>query len=356
MISPRIDALRSNLGEHKLDAILVSSLPNIRYLSGFTGSHALCLLTSSNQFLLTDGRYVQQARSEVTEFQTRFSSGSLFELMRAKKIAANLRRVGYESQTMTVAEFANLKKFFPRLEFIPSSFLIPSLRAIKDSSELASIRGAVEISDKVFQKILGIIKSGMTERAVAAEITYWHARYGAEADAFEPIVASGIRGALPHGRASEKKIQRGELVTLDFGCRYRGYHSDLTRTVSVGPPTSELKKIHRIVLEAQERATEFVKTGIATKKIDAIARSFIVKKKFGKYFNHSLGHGIGLEVHESPHVSRFSKERLATGNVITIEPGVYIPRFGGVRIEDDVLVTTSGGERLNRSPKELLVL
>ncbi len=356
MLSPRIEALRSKLEAQKLDALVVSSLPNIRYLSGFTGSHALCVATKTNQFLLTDGRYVQQSLDEVKNSQIFISSGSLFELMRKHHVARGCHRIGYESQTMSVAEFANLKKTFAKFEFIPASSIVPTLRSVKDSSEIASIKRAAGISDKVFQRILGIIKPGISERDVASELSYWHARHGAEADAFEPIVASGVRGALPHGRASTKKLQSGELVTLDFGCRVDGYHSDITRTVAIGKPHSTLKRMYQIVLDAQRRAMDAVQPGLSGKKLDAVARSFIVKKKYGKFFNHSLGHGLGLEVHELPRVSRLSKETLAVGNVITIEPGVYVPRVGGVRIEDDVLVTVSGGEALSQSPTELIIL
>ncbi len=212
------------------------------------------------------------------------------------------------------------------------------------------------LSEKVFRRILRFVRAGLKEAEVAAEITYWHRKYGADGDAFEPIVASGVRGALPHGRASEKKIKKGELVTLDFGCRLDGYCSDVTRTVAVGQPGDRARRIYRVVLDAQCRAIDAARAGIKARKLDQIARDHIKRRGFGKYFSHSLGHGVGIEIHEQLRLSDRSNDTLMAGNVVTVEPGIYIPGFGGVRIEDDIVIRQEGCEVLNVAEKELIIL
>ena len=201
-----------------------------------------------------------------------------------------------------------------------------------------------------------MIRPGVRECDIAAEISYWHRKYGAECDAFDPIVASGERGAMPHARASEKIIRSGEMVVLDFGCRYRGYNSDITRTIAVGNPSAEMKKVYRIVLDAQKKAIEAVKSGVPARSIDAIARKHIQQNGYGRYFIHSLGHGLGIHVHDPLRVSAISATVLESGNVVTIEPGIYIPGRGGVRIEDDIVVRESGCDILTTSSKELIIV
>ena len=227
---------------------------------------------------------------------------------------------------------------------------------VKDDHEVEMIRRAVGISDKVFDDVLKVIRVGVRELEVAAEISYLHKSLGAERDAFETIVASGERSALPHARATEKKIKAGELLTLDFGCVVNGYNSDITRTIAIGKTSIRAKRMYDVVREAQQEAIESAKGGIWAKDLDAVARKRIERLGYGKYFNHSLGHGLGLHVHERPKVSQLSKERLRSGSVITIEPGVYLPKFGGVRIEDDVLLTESGCVVLNKATKEFIVI
>lgn len=356
MTRRRLEEVRRKLSRLKLQAIVITALPHVRYLTGFTGSNGVCVVTLGDQFLFTDGRYREQVRDEVQGFHTVVTSGSLFEAMKSRKLLAKTSRVGYESQNMSVSSLATLQKQFPRNKFVPTSFLMEEIAAVKDADEIESIKEAVRITDEVFEQILGVIREGVRENEVAAEIAYRHRRLGAEADAFEPIVASGIRGALPHARASAKAIHKGDMVTLDLGCRVRGYHSDLTRTVSVGPPSDELKRVYQVVRDAQEKALGSAKSGMKAKSLDAVARKHIAAQGLGKYFSHSLGHGLGLEVHELPRVSKLSTDTLETGNVITVEPGVYIPGVGGVRIEDDVLIENGSCRVLNSSTKELTVL
>lgn len=257
---------------------------------------------------------------------------------------------------MSVASMRTLKKRFPKNRFPLTSGLIESVATVKDDSEIEHIQRAVAITDKVFKKILTVVRPGVPEKEIAAEISYWHMRYGADTDAFEPIVASGIRGALPHARASEKIIRKGELVTLDFGCRCKGYHSDLTRTIAVGKPSSKARKLYAAVLQAQERAIEAARAGMTGSELDAVSRRSLRRAKLANYFTHSLGHGLGLQVHEMPRLSRLSRDVLLAGTVVTIEPGVYLPGFGGVRIEDDVVIREGHCEVLNSSPKDLIVL
>jgi Xaa-Pro aminopeptidase len=255
-----------------------------------------------------------------------------------------------------VERFRSLKALFPRAQLVPTASIVERLTSIKDKYELDAIRRAVKVSDRVFGAIIQMLRPGLTELDVAAEIAYLHRRYGAEGDAFDPIVASGRRAALPHARASAKRIRRGELVLLDFGCRVAGYHSDLSRTVAVGKPSARLSSMYKVVLDAQTQAIGAVRSGVAAADVDAIARLRIRKQGYGRYFCHSLGHGLGLQVHESPRLSSLSGDVLQRGNVVTIEPGVYVPGSGGVRIEDDVVVQEDHATILNKSPRELLVL
>jgi len=356
MYEQRLAAVRRSLESSKLDAFLVTHLPHVRYLTGFSGSNGLCIIGSRYQCFLTDSRYRDQAREEVTTWRVLVSRDSLYQAALKARLLTPRMRIGFESRYVSFDSALTLRKTFPRVTFIPTRSLIERLVSVKDDSEIASIRRAAEITDRVFRRIVALLRPGISERDVAAEIGYYHRKYGAEGDAFEPIVASGWRGAFPHAGASTKKIQNGELVTLDFGCRFNGYHCDLTRTVAVGRPTQRARRIYRAVLGAQEKALVAARSGLPAKALDQIARSHIRKHGLGRFFKHSLGHGLGLEVHEAPRISSMSAEILRTGNVVTIEPGVYVPGFGGARIEDDIVIRDGGSEVLNKSPKELLIV
>jgi len=356
MTTRRLDALRTKLSSYRLDALLVTFLPHVRYLTGFSGSNGICIISKTGRVFLTDGRYRLQVREEVRGLRVMVTSDSLLKTAVQKGVFPKRGKIGFESQYLTVAELKNLKKLLPNVRWVPTSGLVESLATVKDNTEIALIKKAVAITDTVFAKLLRIIKPGVRELEVAAEITYLHRMEGAEADAFEPIVASGKRGALPHARASGKKIAGGELVTIDMGGRYQGYHSDLTRTVAVGTPSAKARRIYQVVSDAQQLAIDAAGSGISGKALDAVARTYIKKRGYGKYFNHSLGHGLGLQIHEQPRVSVLSKDTLVSGNVVTIEPGVYIPGVGGVRIEDDVVIRNGYCEVLNTAPKELMIL
>jgi len=352
----RIARLRAGMRAHRIDALVVSLLPNVRYLTGFTGSHGAAVVTASNAWFLTDSRYRTQSAREVRGFRRIITLHDLWKTIAIRKLTRGCRRVAFESESVTYAQYVSFRDAMGRALLVPSRGLVEELAAAKDWCELALIARAVGISDRVYGEILPLLRPGVQELDMAAEISYRHRRHGADGDAFVPIVASGSRGAVPHARATARRIRSGEFVTLDFGCVVDGYCSDLTRTVAVGRIGREQRAVYTTVLTAQREAIDAVRAGMAASELDAVARSHIAAQGYGRYFTHSLGHGIGLRIHERPRVSHLSSERLQVGSVITIEPGIYIPERCGVRIEDDVVVTSSGCTVLTRAPKELMVL
>jgi Xaa-Pro aminopeptidase len=337
----------------RLSALLVTAGTHVRYLTGFSGSHGLCFITLADQFFLTDRRYKDQAPLEVRNFSIVVAKENLFDAIAERKLVPSRTRIGFESQYLSLAEFQNLKALMPGRRFVPTTSIVEDLAAIKDREELESIRTAVQITDRVFTKVLSSVRPGVRECDLAAEISYWHRKYGAEGDAFEPIVAGGPRGALPHAHATSSSVKRGDTVVLDIGCRFRGYNSDMTRTIAVGEPPRELKKIYRIVFDAQRKAIAVARKGQPARIVDGVARAYIRKCGYGRFFTHSLGHGLGIDVHEPLRLSSRSTAVLQTGNVVTVEPGVYIPGVGGVRLEDVIVVTDDGCEVLTTSPKQL---
>ncbi len=356
MTDARIEGLRARMNENELDALIVTSLANIRYLTGFSGSHALAVLTAKRAYFISDSRYTLQSAREVRKFRRIIGSLGLMEDAAAAKTLRGCRAAGFESDSLTYAQYRSLRRLFPRIMFRPTSGMVESLALVKDAREVACIEEAAAISDGVFHDVLKFIRPGVTELEIAAEISWLNRRRGAESDAFDVIVASGPRGALPHARPTARKIRKGEFVLLDFGSTVRGYSSDLTRTVALGGAPRRLREAYQAVLEANESATASARGGMTARGLDAVARGCIRRRGFARYFIHSLGHGLGLRVHERPRVSALSPEVLRPGSVITIEPGIYIPGSGGVRIEDDVLLGGTGCRVLTRSPRELIVL
>jgi Xaa-Pro aminopeptidase len=356
MTSKRIASLRDVLREKNLDGFVVTALHNIRYLSGFSGTNAALILTHTQAYFLTDSRYAQQIGEEVKGYHRVVTVRGLFETAAQKNLLRGCERVGFEAHYLPYAQYRSLKRLFHGQSFIGTSELVEGLSLVKDRQEIALIKKAAGISDRVFNGILKIVKPGVQEADVAAEISYLHRRLGADRDAFEPIVASGVRGAFPHAGATAKKLKNGEMVTMDFGCTCKGYNSDITRTIGIGRIPARAKEIYDTVRTAQQDAVNHARGGIRAKDLDGVARRRIKERGYGRYFVHSLGHGLGLRVHERPRVSTLSKEVLRAGSVITIEPGVYIPGFGGVRIEDDVLLTEKSCEVLNTSTKDLVII
>jgi Xaa-Pro aminopeptidase len=351
----RKQRLKTLLNELSLDAFYITHIPNIRYISGFSGSSANIIITKDTDYFLTDFRYKDQSAKEVSGFEIIINYDNVSEVRNIFS-KAGIKNAAFEANHLIFEGFENLKKSLNGTGLKPLSNKIEELTVQKTEDEIARIKKAVEITDKTFERMLEFIKPGITELEVSAEITYTQKKLGAEKDAFDPIVASGLRSALPHGIASQKKIEKGDPVTLDFGCVYGGFCSDLTRTVFVGKPTEELRNLYDVVHTAQMMAVEKAKAGMSSKQLDSTARDYINEKGFGSYFGHGLGHGLGIEVHEMPGLNQRTEHILKKNSVVTIEPGIYIESVGGVRIEDDVLLDDNGCTVLNKASKEFTVL
>lgn len=361
-MTDRLARLRTLMAEQQVEALLVTGEANRRYLSGFTGSAGALLITPDDALLLTDARYVEQAAQQAPHFRVVPVTHTTYGRTVAEEARKRgVRRIAFEAHRLTYAAYSAYREALPEgVELVPLGTggmgLVERLRVVKDDGELALIRKAAAIVDAAFEHILSVLRPGLTEREVAWELEAFMRKQGAERAAFPIIVASGPRSALPHGVASDRVIGKGELVTLDFGAVYQGYCSDLTRTVAVGEPPEELKKIYEIVRQAQERGVAHVKAGMTGKEADALCRDVIAAAGYGEQFGHSTGHGIGLEVHEAPSLSARSEEPLPVGAVVTVEPGIYLPGVGGVRIEDDVVLTATGNECLTHAPKDLIMV
>jgi Xaa-Pro aminopeptidase len=356
MTDQRIKKAFGLLRKNDIEALLVTEVNHVRYLSGFSGSNGIVVLAPPKAYFLTDFRYAMQSQKEVKSCQIIIASRQLITELPRLPIFTRHIVVGVEGDFVSLTMLEKLKELLPDVVFKPTSLLIESLSAVKDDSEIAKIRKAVRIADRAFAETLNELKPGIKEKDVALELEYKMRSLGAENASFETIVASGQRSAMPHGRASEKKLGKGEFVTIDFGCLYQGYASDVTRTVVMGKATARQKNIYDIVLTAQKAACKAVKAGMACSRLDGVAREIINRAGYGDNFGHGLGHGIGLLVHDKPVLSPQSNEILSAGMVVTIEPGIYISNWGGVRIEDDVLVTDDGGQILSKTPKELVEL
>lgn len=339
------------------DAILISDRSNIRYLSGFTGTFAYLVISRDKAFILTDSRYTMQARQQSVHF-------SLVKLERytpPMSIARLCEQQGwavlaFERNDLSFDFYDRLKSCFGRVNLIPVENAVEQFRAVKDAEEIEIIRTAEHIGDAAFQHVLEILRPGMTEREVAFELEMAMRRQGASGLSFDTIVASGMRSAMPHGVASDKKIEKGDLVVFDFGCVYEGYCSDMTRTIGVGSLSEAQKDLYHLVLKAQTAALKAVHADIVGEKMQDLVQAIFDKAGFGSYFGHGLGHSVGLDIHEEPRFSRNVKEKIPAGTVISVEPGLYVPGIGGVRIEDLIVLKPLGYENLAQSPKELLIV
>ena len=353
-------SLQGRLGRLGVDALLFNTseiLPsiNLRHLTGFTGSDASVFITRSERHLYTDGRYKTQVKQQAPDFQTHVVRKKLDALGRAVK-KAGVKRLGIESGRVTYDFVRALEKRAPKVKIVGlSRNFLEGLRIRKSEQERATIRKAAGIASRSCKQLLGGKPlAGRIESDVAEELEALFRRNGADGVAFETIVASGDRSALPHGMASDKKISKGELIVIDYGCRFDGYNSDETVTCVVGRPSSEQKKIFQAVRDAHDKAIESLKEGVRTKEVDKIARESIDRAGFGKYFLHGLGHGLGLEVHEPPYLSPLGRGVISAGMVFTIEPGVYVEGLGGVRLESLVYMDRNGPEILSGMPKDLI--
>ncbi len=351
MTEQRITSLRDLLDAENVAAILIFGAMNIRYLCGFTGTDGVLFIGEDEAVFLTDSRYVEQAKAETTNVRVECYTNQL-NAVAAKLSDCGVKRVAFDARHVTVATFDELSALTESLCWIPLTTQLDPLRGVKTASELTSLKAAADLNRRAFDTVLPMVTDGVSEREVSLELEFTLKRLGGEENSFDFIVASGQRGALPHGVATNKLIRRGELVTIDFGTCVAGYHSDETVTFAVGNVDRKLRQIFDIVLEAHDSAISHVKPGLVVSELDALARNFIASKGYGEYFGHSLGHGVGLDVHEFPPVSARSAVTLEAGMVITVEPGIYIPELGGVRIEDTVVVTPDGCDVLTSIPKQ----
>lgn len=340
------------LKQENVDALLITDMVTIRYLSGFTGSEASVIITPEAFFVLVDSRYTTQARREAPLFHiSRISRRS----EDAAKLISRLKikKVGFDAKSITFADHEELQEKLTKTSLVPVREPLLKLRMRKERDEVDIIRQGTAVAANGFNEIKNQIQAGTVERDVALALEFALRKAGAEKMSFDTIVASGKRSALPHGLASAKKIRSGEFVTIDFGIQYQGYCTDETCTVITGPPTQKQKKVYGIVKEAHDRAIDKIRAGISSREVDRAAREHIERKGFGKYFGHGTGHGVGLSVHEEPRLSPLTNETLEEGMIVTVEPGIYIPNWGGVRIEDMILVTRDSREVLTVLPKGL---
>ncbi|HET6477617.1 MAG TPA: aminopeptidase P family protein [Dehalococcoidales bacterium] len=345
-VTNRLSQLREKLVQQEIDAIFVSQPDNRRYLSGFDGSAGYLLITGKDAIIATDFRYIEQVKQQSPDYRVFQISGDMANWFSELVVDLRGRKLGFELQHMSLAMYRQvgdiIKRVAPPPRLVPLEGLVESLRAIKEAEEIEVIAQAADISDRAFRHVEENIKAGMTEIEVAWEVERFMREHGSQAVPFDVIVASGPNAALPHARPSERAIQKGEPVLMDIGARVHGYASDLTRTICLGEPDNDFKKVYDIVLGAQLAALELIKEGMTGEQADDLARTVIAEAGYAEAFGHALGHGVGLVAHEAPRLGPGSSEKLTSGMVFTIEPGIYLPGWGGVRIED--LVVPENGQ------------
>lgn len=352
----RINNLKELRKENEIDAIMITSKNNRFYFSGFTGTAGTILVTESKDYFITDFRYMDQAKEQTKGFEiieiSKNKNKNLIKFLNDH----NLNKIGFEDGDLSYKRFQELKNIDSDKEYLPLSDDINQFRQIKEEEEVETIKEAIRITEEAFNKIITYIEPGKTEMEVAAELEYYLRKLGGEGPSFDFIVASGKRSSLPHGVASDKIIETGDFITLDFGTYYKGYCSDMTRTVVVGEPDDKQVEIYNTVLKSHLEVIDKIKPGMTGQEADQIAREIIEEAGYGDNFGHGLGHGLGIEVHEAPRLSSTSEEVLKPGMIVTDEPGIYIPEWGGVRIEDDLVITEDGCRSLNNSNKELIII
>ncbi|NLO21567.1 MAG: aminopeptidase P family protein [Syntrophomonadaceae bacterium] len=354
MSQQRLDNMRHKMEARGLDAMLISKGENLRYLSGFTaGSDALLLLSHQDQYILTDSRYTEQAKRECPNWSLILEKPP--DHKELKQLGKKYQRIAFESQDLSYYEYLQLEQEISS-QLIPTLGMVEELRMIKEEKELELLRKTAKIGDQVFKKICSLIRVGISESYIANQLLYYLKEYGCEKESFDIISVAGANAALPHGRPGSNLLQAGDMLTLDYGGFYQGYASDMTRTVAIARADRELRDKYQAVLEAQINGVNMVKAGESCSAIDRAVRKSLKKHELGEFFIHGTGHGLGLEIHESPRVSSQSSEILEKNMLITIEPGIYIPGWGGIRIEDTVIVKDGGCEIITHSDKNLLII
>lgn len=357
LYSARQEKLKSVLSEEGIDGIILTNLTSIRYICGFTGSAATCLVLPQDQYFISDGRYTEQSKKQVSGFSCIIENLSHLELMSAKKrnLIPNGLKLGFEGEHLPFTQYNTMTEIFSKTDWICTKNIMENLQAVKDESEINAIRTAVEITDAAYEEVVPHIREGITEKEIANELVLYYRREG-DGEAYHPIVAGGPNSALPHAVPTDRKFRKGDFIVIDAAAKYAGYHADMTRTPVLGKETVKHREIYSIVKEAQETAVASAKAGVSCKEMDAIPRNIIEKNGYGEYFNHGTGHGLGLEIHTQPRLSKLSNQFLEPKNVVTVEPGIYLPGWGGVRIEDDIIIEENGCEVLNTTSRELVVL
>lgn len=356
MQEKRIERLRNMIQQEQLPAVLITNSYNRRYMTGFTGSAGYVLITLDRAILLTDFRYMTQGAEQSPQYELVEHQPKVALTIKELLQKMGIQKLGFEQNDLSYGTYRSYSADLSGIELVGTSNLVEQLRFIKDENELQIMQEAADLADRTFSYILTRLKPGVTEKQIALDIEVFIREHGGTSTSFETIVASGERSALPHGKASDRVIQGNEFVKLDFGAYYKGYCSDITRTVVLGKPTDKHKEIYDIVLEAQLNCLEKLKPGISGREGDALARDVIAKHGYADYFGHGTGHGLGMEIHESPRLSKTEETILTPGMVVTVEPGIYLPGFGGVRIEDDVVLTDTGIKILTHSTKEFLII
>ncbi|MDR0818317.1 MAG: Xaa-Pro peptidase family protein [Oscillospiraceae bacterium] len=349
--------IRAKFAELNIDAMLIVSTINRRYVTGFPSSDGTLLITSDGAHLIVDSRYIEAARNKAKGADVHLSAKAAAEveilgnILRSKNIA----RVGFEDERMPYSQYKAYSKQL-KTELIPAEAILTELRTSKSEAEFVKMKAAQALTDEVFSEILTIIKPGMTEKRIAAELTYRMLIRGADNVSFDPIVASGANGSMPHAVPSDKPVERGDFITMDFGCILDGYCSDMTRTVAVGSVTDEMKLVYETVLAAQAAGIAAAKADVSGKSVHEAAHSVIAGAGFGEFFGHGFGHGVGLEIHENPRASISYDKPLPENSIISAEPGIYLPGKFGVRIEDVIIIRKDGAENITHSPKNLITL
>jgi Xaa-Pro aminopeptidase len=358
-VAGRLGRLRSWLAEREVDAFLVTRLTNVRYLTGFTGSAATLLVRRDGALFVTDGRYRDQSAEqlEAAGVAAEIAIGTTVARQRERlaEAARDCGRLALEDHDVTWAQQRELAGVFAHAELVPAGTPVEDLRRVKDAGEVDRIRAACAIADDAFAQVAPRFADGITERQFALALEFAMRERGAEAMSFDPIIAAGPNGAKPHAEPSDRVVERGELVVCDFGCVVDGYCSDMTRTVSVGDPGADARHLYVVVLESQAAGRDAVAIGADCAAVDRASRDVIDAAGLGHTFLHGTGHGVGLDIHEAPRVASSARDTLRAGDVVTVEPGVYLPGVGGVRIEDTVVVTPSGAVALTLTPKDLVL-
>ena len=353
----RIANLISILDEHQIDAAIITQKNNIRYYSGFTSEEAVLLIHSAACYLITDFRYIEQAQIQCPGFTVMDAPGSKTgPVIKETCMSLDAKKIWFEDDAISYRTYRSYQEALMPLNLVADEDIPARLRIRKTIDEVDHIRNAAALADKGFLYILNHIRPGISEREVALELEIFLRKNGSEGLAFPIISAAGKNGSLPHAEPSEKKLENGEFLTLDFGCKIGGYCSDMTRTVALGKPCEQLREIYEITLAAQQKALDIIGPGLTGIEVDKQARDYIYSKGYGEYFGHGLGHGVGLNVHEAPTLSTRGENILEPGMVVSVEPGIYLPGTGGVRIEDLVVITEDGYDNLVSSRKDLIVL